>query len=198
MSSDPERPPKLVDDRLAVALSHETRECALALCAIRPTSTKEVADALGIEVNTAWHHVDKLRELGCLEEVDTRRRGGATERFYVSTSAFYFDSDAWSALPRPQRLATTMKVLRLIAGDVDEAVRADTVAATDRHLSRTVIDLDDEGQKEAYAVLAEALERLLAVRESCVARRDAAGGGTTRASFALMQFDLPSQRDAEV
>lgn len=196
MSSDEKRPPKIVDDRLTAALSHETRECALAMCAIRPTSTKEIADALETTVSAVWYHVDKLKKLGCIEEVSARARRGATERFYVATSAFYFDSDAWKAMSPPERLVASMRVLRLIAGDVDEAVRADTIAATDRHLSRTVIDLDDEGQEEVYEALADALGRLLLIREKCAARKQGAAGRITRTSLVLMHLKL-SPRSAD-
>jgi len=189
MSSKGKRPPKLVDDRLAVALSHETRETALALCSIRPTSTKEIADALEISVPAAWHHVDKLQKLGCLEEAFSRPRRGATERFYEATCDYYFDSEAWDALSEDDRMAITMRILRQIADDVDKAVRAKTIISSDRHLSRTTIDLDAKGQREAYVILATALEELLAVRERCVARKDKTGKKTVRASFVLMQLD---------
>lgn len=196
MSPEQEQPPQFVDDRLAFALSHETRECALALCAIRPTSAKEVADALEISINSAWYHVDKLEKMGCLKEVSRKKSRGAEERFYVATCDYYYDSQAWDAVPTEKRMAITMRIVRLIAGDVDKAVRAKTVASSDRHLSRTTIDLDQKGHEEAYAVLATALEGLLLVRENCVARKDAGGARTTRTSFVLMQLDLPPLRES--
>lgn len=189
MPPNAENPPKIVDERLAVALSHDTRQFALSLCSIRPTSTKEIADALGIGVNAAWYHVDKLEQLGCVKEVFRKKRGGAEERFYEATCEYYFDSEAWEALPTEEQTPIVMRILRLIAEDVDKAVRAKTIFLSDRHLSRTIIDLDLEGREEAYAVLATALEELLTVRKKCVARRDAHGGEATRASFVLMQLD---------
>lgn len=195
MSSKGKRPPKLVDDRLAVALSHETRETALALCSIRPTSTKEIADAAEVSVSNAWHHVEKLKKLGCIKEVSSRQRRGARERFYEATCDFYYDSEAWDALSQEERLTISMRVLRLIAGDVDAATRAKTIAS-DRHVSRTTIDLDVEGDEEAYGVLLTALEGLLTARENCVARKDKGGGKTTRTSFVFMQLKLPQAGEA--
>jgi predicted ArsR family transcriptional regulator len=192
MAPDSDDPPKLVDDRLAVALSHDTREFALSLCSIRPTSTKEIADALEISVSAVWYHMDKLERLGCIKEVFRKKRGGAEECFYVATSDFYFDSEAWKSLSDDKRLTVTMRLLRLVADDVDQAVRAKTAAAIERHLSRTIIDLDGKGSEEAYEVLATALEGLLEVRRNCVARRDASGGEATRTSFVLMQLELPA------
>jgi predicted ArsR family transcriptional regulator len=184
-------PPKMVDDRLAAALSHDTREHALAMCSLRPTSTKEVAEDLDITVSAAWYHMDKLRALGCIEEVDSRRRRGAIEHFYAATCTGYFDSKAWDAVARDKRLAISMRVLRLISGDVDRAVRAKTISAPDRHLSRTVIDLDPQGEAEAYAVLGAALEGLLRVRGNCVARQGKGDANTTRTSLVWMQLKLP-------
>jgi biotin operon repressor len=195
MTQKKKRPPKLLDDRLAVALSHETRETALALCSIRPTSTKEIADAAEVSVSNAWHHVEKLKQLGCIKEVSSRQRRGARERFYEATCDYYFDSKAWDALSQEERLTISMRVLRLIAGDVDKATRAKTIAS-DPHVSRTTIDLDAEGDEEAYGVLLTSLEGLLAVRENCVARKGKGGGKTTRTSFVLMQLKLPHAGEA--
>jgi predicted ArsR family transcriptional regulator len=187
-------PPQMVNDRLTTALSHDTREHALSICSVRPTSTKEIAAELGISVSAAWYHVDKLRELGCIKEVEAKPRRGALEHFYVATSDYYFDSEAWEKVPKGKRLAITMRILRLITRDVDESVRAETIYAADRHLSRTTIDLDPKGQEETYVVLAGALEGLLAVRENCAGRKGKNNGNTTLTSLVIMQLELPRRR----
>ncbi len=190
MPAQSQIPPKMVDERLAAALSHSTREHALSIFSVRPASTKEIAAELKISVSSAWYHVDKLRELGCIKEVKSVPRRGAVEHFFVATSDCYFDPEAWDAVPKDKRAAITMRILRLISGDVDKAVRSDTVDAKDRHLSRTMIDLDLKGQKEAYSVLASALEGLLAVRENCAARREKHEGKTIPTSVVIMQLEL--------
>ena len=193
MSAGPQRVPKMVDDRLTVALSHETREHALSVCSVRPTSTKEIAADLDIRVSAAWCHVDRLIELGCLKEAHSRKVRGATEHFYEATTACYFDAAAWEAVPKEKRVAITMRVLRLIAGDVDEAVRAKTVDSTKHHISRTIMNLDPKGDQEISSILAKALEEVLTVRENCAARKhkNKGGGNTTPTSFIFMQLDLP-------
>lgn len=190
MSSKGKRPPKLVDDRLAVALSHETRETALALCSIRPTSTKEIADASEVSVSNAWHHVEKLKKLGCIKEVSSRQRRGARERFYEATCDYYYDSEAWEQLPPDKQSRFLMRMLRQISRDVDQAVKAETLDAADSHLSRILIDLDSKGRKEAYAVLGRALKGLVRVRKNCVARADQGATELTPASFVLMQLEF--------
>lgn len=195
MAPKQQRKPRLIDERLVAALSHETRAHALAVFTERPASTKEIADELKKSVSAVWFHVDKLRDLGCIELVETKKRRGATEYFYRATVRHFFDAAAWEALPSPKRLAITMGVLRLIATDLDEAMQAETADAINRHLSRTLLILDKEGWEETTDLLAETLERLLIIRERSATRR-AETEDPIRASVSIMQFELPSCSDA--
>jgi hypothetical protein len=60
----------------------------------------------------------------------------------VATTDFFFDAEAWQKVPKKNRMAITMRILRLISSDLTEALRAETVDATDHHMSRTLLDLD--------------------------------------------------------
>lgn len=191
MTAKHKKKPKLFDERLVTALSHETRAHALAVFTERPASTTELAKELGESVNAVWHHVDKLLKLGCIELVETKRRRGAHEHFYRATVRHFFDAEAWETVPKQERLTITMGVLRLIAGDVDEAIQAQTVDALDRHLSRTLMNLDSEGWAEANALLGETLEKLLEIREKATMRMAKTGEKPIRASVSLMHFLLP-------
>jgi predicted ArsR family transcriptional regulator len=186
--------PKLVDERLVTALSHETRAHALAVFTERPASTKEIAGELGKSVSAVWFHVDKLRELGCIELVETKKRRGATEHFYRATIRHFFDAETWKNLSKPKRLTVTMGILRLIATDLNEAMQAETADAIDRHLSRTLLILDKEGWEETIDLLAETLERLLVIRETSATRR-VETEDPIRTSVSIMQFELPSHAD---
>lgn len=183
----------MVDERLVVALSHETRAHALSMCSVRPTSTKEIAESLDITVSAAWYHVDKLQALGCIKEDFSIQRRGAKERFYVAAAPYYFDSAAWEQVPEDRRPGVIMGILRLIAQDVDKSVRAKTIEAGDSHLSRVRIDLDQRGREEAYAVLGQALEGLLKVRQNCAARNHRGDMQMLPASVVLMQLELESR-----
>lgn len=192
MPAEQEAKPRLVDDRLVAALSHETRAHALTVFTERPASTKEIAAELKKSVSAVWYHVDKLLKLGCIELVRSERRRGAMEHFYRATVRHFFDTQTWESLPEHNRLAIAMGILRSIAGDVDEAVRAKTVDTVDNHLSRTLLMLDPEGWKESNELLDETLEALLAIREKS-AMRLASDSEPIRATISMMQFELPSR-----
>lgn len=77
--------PVSIDQRLAKALSSSLRARALALIAEGVASPKAIAEKLGLDVRTVAYHVRVLRELGCVELVETKQRRGAVEHVYELT-----------------------------------------------------------------------------------------------------------------
>lgn len=71
-----------IDPRLAKALSNEMRAHALELLAEDAKSPKAIAAELELDVRTVAYHVRVLRELGCIELVETQPRRGALEHVY--------------------------------------------------------------------------------------------------------------------
>jgi predicted ArsR family transcriptional regulator len=191
-----EAKPRLVDERLVAALSHETRAHALTVFTERPASTKEIAAELKKSVSAVWYHVDKLLKLGCIELVRSERRRGAMEHFYRATVRHFFDTKAWESLPERNRLTIAMGILRSIAGDVDEAVQAKTVDTVDNHLSRTLLMLDADGWRESNALLDETLEGLLQIREKSAMRLAHSDAQPIRSTVSILQFELPSRGES--
>lgn len=188
--------PKLLDERLVAAFAHETRAHALGVFAVRPASTKELAEELDQSVSAVWYHVDKLLRLGCIEPVESRRRRGAREHFFKATVPHFFEDEVWEQIPKEKRIPIVTGVLRLIAGDLNEAVRADTVDTVDNHLSRSLLNLDGQGWDESRALLNKTLKKLLAIREKATMRMAETGEKPVRTSVSIMHFQLPPRGPA--
>jgi DNA-binding transcriptional ArsR family regulator len=77
--------PVSIDQRLAKALSSSLRARALTLIAEGVASPKAIAEALGLDVRSVAYHVRVLRELDCIELVETQQRRGALEHIYRVT-----------------------------------------------------------------------------------------------------------------
>jgi len=77
--------PVSIDARLAKALSRPLRADALVLIDEGVNSPKLIAAKLGLDLRTVAYHVRVLRNLGCVELVETRPRRGATEHVYRLT-----------------------------------------------------------------------------------------------------------------
>lgn len=187
---------KLFDEDLVKALSHPTRAHAFAVFTERPASTSEIAAEVEEETGAVHHHVQKLLKLGCIEEVKSERRRGATEHYYRATARHYFDPDAWEAIPKKGRLDISMSVLRLISNDLSKALVAGTVDAVDRHLTRTRLAIDAEGFAAVHDLLDKTLEGLYKIREESLARLAKSDEAPVEASVSMMQFELPSAQRA--
>jgi DNA-binding transcriptional ArsR family regulator len=74
--------PVSIDQRLAKALSSSLRAEALGLIAEGVDSPKLIAEKLGLDVRNVAYHVRVLRNLGCIELVETQPRRGAVEHIY--------------------------------------------------------------------------------------------------------------------
>lgn len=70
------------DPRLAKALSHDVRARALGLIVSSATSPKAISEELGVDLRSVAYHVRVLKNLGCIEPVETRPRRGAIEHVY--------------------------------------------------------------------------------------------------------------------
>jgi DNA-binding transcriptional ArsR family regulator len=77
--------PVSIDPRLAKALSIPLRANALALIGEGTNSPKLIAAKLDLDLRTVAYHVRVLRNLGCIELVETHPRRGATEHVYRLT-----------------------------------------------------------------------------------------------------------------
>src|SRR3954453_18140561 len=70
--------------QLIKAAGHPVRARALSIMAFKPSSPKEIADALGLPVANVAYHVRELEKAGLIELVEKRKRRGATEHFYLA------------------------------------------------------------------------------------------------------------------
>jgi len=78
--------PVSIDPRLAKALSVPLRADALALIGEGVNSPKLIAAKLDLDLRTVAYHVRVLRNLGCVELIETKPRRGATEHVYRLTA----------------------------------------------------------------------------------------------------------------
>jgi Bacterial regulatory protein, arsR family. len=186
--------PSLLDHRLVKALQDPTRAYILNVMTQRPASSTELAREMGREAPGVAYHVKKLLEFDCIEEVRREPRRAATEIFYRATIRHYFDAEAWAAVPVDDRLGIAMGILLLISGDLDEAIKAQTICAPDVLVSRNPMKLDTAGWMEVRAVLETAGETLIEIRERAAKRLAKSDDLPRIAKVTLMQVETPGAK----
>jgi DNA-binding transcriptional ArsR family regulator len=183
------------DSSLLKALAHPVRAQALTILNQRVASPSELAAEIGQAVGYVAYHVRVLHELGMIELVRTRQVRGATEHFYRGAVQPYLGDEFWARLPEDARSGISVAGLDVLNQAIKEAFEAGTFdSRTDRHLSSISLDLDEQGWREANALLNYALEGLMRIGSECESRN---GQTTLRATFGLMGFESPAQKEPQ-
>lgn len=166
---------KVMDQRLIKALSHPLRAHVLATLNERIASPTEIAEEIELDVAFLSYHVRVLKDLGCIELVDTGRKRGAVEHFYRARAALFFDDRAWKQLPASLRSDVITGLFQGILDDAVAALKAGVFGKVNSHVSWMPVLLDRQGTVDTHAVLRWTLERLFAIQAES-AERLAKGG----------------------
>jgi DNA-binding transcriptional ArsR family regulator len=151
-------PLRTIDDpRFIKAMSHPLRVRILARLAERTASPNELAEWLDAPLGTVAYHVRTLRRLGLIELRRETRVRGAVQHHYRALPRPLVTDDAWAAATPIAKQALVGSTLQVI----DEHARASAAAGgfdhADAHITRTLLELDEQGWQE----LSQACTRLL-------------------------------------
>lgn len=184
--------PALIDPRLLKALSHPTRQHILDMLGEGPSSPVRLMRRMdNISLNLVSHHIKVLKELGCVELVETVQKRGATEHIYRATKRHMFTAEEWGAIEPHDRAPITANVLRLISEDTGRAFTEGKIdELPDNHLSRTALELDSEGWEEVVDILARTLDEILEANVRSAERSSASGEDLSSARVMILQFPI--------
>lgn len=166
-----------------------------------PSSAARIERQLdNVSLNLVSHHMKVLKELGCIELVETVSRRGATERIYRSRGPAIIDDEEWLALAPKMRQPVTAATLRTISSELARSIGAGQFEAiADNHLSHSLATLDLEGHAEIVEILARTLEQVLEAGDKSRKRVEESGETPMTVAVAILQFPAVRRRsDGEI
>lgn len=182
--------PTLVDPRLLRALANPIRVHILDILSEGPSSPTRMTRRMeNVSLNLVSHHVKVLRDLGCIELIDTVHKRGAREHIYRTKERQFFSAEEWEAIEPKSRQPITSILLRMVSEDMGRSLsegKFDELA--DNHLSRSPIELDRAGWSEVVASLARALDEVLEAHAKSAERAYESGEELMVARVVMMQF----------
>jgi DNA-binding transcriptional ArsR family regulator len=184
------RGPDLIDPRLVKALEHPTRIEILNILWAGPSSPTRIQRQLkNVSLNLVAHHMKVLKELGCVELVETVSRRGAKERIYRTAGPFVITDEMWDELAPKVRQPITASILRMISDGLARTLGAGRFdEIQDNHLSGTQLKLDREGWAEIVKILARTLDEILVVGDRSQERIEASDEAPIPTMIAIVQF----------
>jgi hypothetical protein len=175
--------------QFARALSHPLRRRLFFEYHREATSPSRAAKRLDARLNVVSYHTHVLLEQRCIQEVDSRRVRGAIERFYRATLDPIIEDDEWVALPRQLRRAMTQTTLSMVWSEIRRAGMTGGFDSASTHLSRTPLDLDDDGREQLNRLLREMMDDAIRIQSESAAR----GSATThKLELVMLHFDRAS------
>lgn len=180
--------------RLLAAGWHPVRIKALTILTERVASPKEIAGEIGEpKPGNVSHHVRVLEDHGLVEEVDSKQRRGATEHFFKAVER----PAVWdlAQLSRQEREDFSAFIIACMNGDYLAALHSGSLdERTDRHLSRTPMQLDERGYLDWIAALDSMLERSMEIQAESDGRRSHSGEKAMAVASHLAGFPMPIGR----
>jgi len=179
--------------QLHKALSHELRVDILTYLSEHGTgSASEMARQLGESIKGVSHHAQQLLKYGFVEIAELRPvKKGTAEKVYRGVERPLLTDELVGKLPGIARDSFAGQILERSYGDAVGGFKAGAFREVDWHLTRTLLELDEEGWREVREIHDDALERVLDARERSKARLAASGEASIRVSSSQLCFRLP-------
>jgi DNA-binding transcriptional ArsR family regulator len=185
--------PKLIDPKVLKAQSHPIRAHILNILGEGPSSPARMQRRMdGVHLNLVCHHIKVLREADLIELIDVKMHGGRKEHIYRAVQETQlFDLEEWLAVDEKYRQPLVTTILEQISEDTGRSlVEGKFNLYPDAHVSRSPIELDDEGWQEVVKVLETALEGVLDAHARSGERTRLSGGLRTPARVVMMQYPI--------
>ncbi len=182
----------VTDPRLVKALAHPLRVRILGVLDEHVASPTELAEELHAPLGNVSYHVRTLLSLGLIELVKETPRRGSVEHHYSSVARPAISDEAWEAVPESVKRAMVGAALQQAGVYVNAAAAAGSFNRTNAHLSRTPLELDEDGWDAVAQELLACMERAQQIERECGERLKDDPGRTTRGQLLMMLFETPA------
>jgi DNA-binding transcriptional ArsR family regulator len=179
------------DPRLVKALAHPIRVRILGILEHRTATPKELAAELGLPLENTSYHVRTLKKFGFIKLERKRQVRGAVEHHYRAVARPRVTAKAWEQMPESLKQAMNAANISQLSELVNRGVEQGKFSRPESQLQRMPYTLDDEGFREASAVLSDALERISDVEKRARERVQLGDSDPVQVVTVVMLFDRP-------
>ncbi len=190
-SLDGKKLKRVIDPTVAKAFTHPLRgHVWVTVCERGVVSPTEVAAELDLEVSEVSYHFRELKRRNMIRLTRTVQRRGFDEHYYEPcVPALQFSDFDWMKIPAPIRSTLSADVIRQMIEELVDALDSGSFDARSRHLSRTWLSVDERGWKELMRAMKSALDRIQAIQERSMKRREESSEAGIPVSVMLASFE---------
>ncbi len=182
----------LAKEKLA-SIAVPLRSAITSSLTLRPASSAELAEELGVPVERVRYHLNRMRRVGLVDlQGKTRRRGVSENLYSVDPRNVLLDADDAARLPPHHLDRSYARLLRLMFREVAAAVRAETFRSQiDCAVVRFALPLDRRAWREFIELQNDLLDGILTAREASLTRLKTTRETPVKASAMILSFEHP-------
>ena len=178
------------DPRLVRALSHPLRVRVLGILEERTASAVEISRMLRAPLGVVAYHVRTLDRLGLIELVREAQVRGAVQRFFRARERPAVSAESWSKAPPVAKQAVIGATLQQIHDYSQASNAAGGFDRANAHVTRTALQLDDQGWERLADLLHGVLGELESIERDVAARQAGEDAPPLeRAGLVMMLFE---------
>jgi AcrR family transcriptional regulator len=156
-----------------------------------PAAAGDLAEVLPLPAEELKQRLARLERAAWVERVEDQGEKEPEEPVYRSRLRLLGDEE-WEEMSLPERQRLSEQVGYLILGELGRSVRTGAFdRRPDRHLSRTVLRLDERGWRELLDVHDEALDKALEIVRKSEERLDQSGERGIAGRSVQVLFEMP-------
>jgi len=161
------------------------------------SSPSELAQKLHAPLGNVSYHVRILASLNLIKLVSETPRRGSVEHHYTAVAIPVISDEAWSNVPEIVKNAMVAAALEQLGATINAAAAAGGFNRPEMHLSRTALELDEEGWARMAEETRRWMERVEEIGHEAADRLAEAGRSGDHATMVTMVFESPAHDDAE-
>lgn len=185
--------PNLIDPKILKAQSHPIRASILNILSEGPSSPSRMHRRMEDEASLRLisYHCGVLARADLIELVEIKRSGGREEHIYRTMQRQHFNIEEWMAIDPRYRDPIITSILKQISEDTGRAMLEGKFSQIpDSHLSRSPVEVDQEGWAEVLGYLDTALGGIMEAHAKSAERAQKSGEEKLPIRVVMMQFPI--------
>jgi len=158
-------------------------------------SPVQLSRVLNADLSKVSHHMHRLEELDCVEEVCSRQRRSTVEHFYRAIERPMIETEEFEDLDPIMAEDLVYEAMQKLLDDFVESRKAEMIGFDKNfHQTRTPAILDEEGLQEGLDLFERSRLEMSEIERRSAERLSESSGAGIPVSSDLLLFRVPSKR----
>lgn len=180
---------KTIEEVVSYAIGHRTRVHILIVLNEGTFTPGQIAEIIGLPLNSVSNHIRELVDAGSIELVKTEQVRNATLHYYRAVEMPFYSDEEIAAMPWQQRQVSAGLIVQSLIAEVMAALWAGKLADPRVCLAWNWFNVDEQGRRDIDAEQRRSWERVQEIEVESTNRRAESGEDATSILVTLLGYE---------